>query len=58
MWISAIIMTGNFGPATARSAAPVPMSLDENAADQTLWSKKISTTRTNDIECIFNERTV
>ena len=50
-------MTGNFGPATARSAAPVPMSLDENAADQTLRSKKISTTRTNDIECIFDERT-
>ena len=51
-------MTGNFGPATARSAAPVPMSLDENAADhQTLRSKKISTTRTNDIKCIFDERT-
>ena len=49
-------MTGNFGPVTARSAAPVPMSLD-NAADQTLCSKKISTTRTNDIECIFDERT-
>ena len=50
-------MTGNFGLATAGSAALVPMSLDENAADQTLCSKKISTTRTNDIECIFDERT-
>ena len=50
-------MTRNFGPATAGSAAPVSMSLDENAADQTLCSKKISTRRTNDIECTFDERT-